>query len=398
MKNSSYQLLIYGSTGSIGCQALDLVARFPEKFSVKGLAAGSNLELLLDQIKTFRPEVAIIARPPSLAALKAAHEELKKSGVKTELLVGEDGASEKLLAQVAKELEYDCLLAGMTGVAGLRAHIEAIKRGKRLALANKESLVMAGSILTTLAREHNAEIFPVDSEHSALWQCLKGSHEKELRRVILTASGGPFRTFKKQELERVTVEQALRHPTWNMGQKISIDSATLFNKALEIIEAHWFFDLEADKLAAVVHPQSIVHSMVEFKDGSFLAHLGPTDMRLPIGLALSWPERLEMSFGEELFVDPLTLNFEAVQDDLFPSLQLGFEVIRRGGSSGAVFNAANEVAVYAFLAKKIPFLNIFEVVSRVLEHYQPKENPSLEDIFEADDWARSKAEEYCTLV
>jgi len=385
MSNTPQSIALYGSTGSIGTQTLDVIRAHPERFKARILAAGTRLDELKAQAIEFKPAIAIIASPASKQAFDECATALANQG--TQLLAGEDA-----MVAAARDEDYDIMVGAVTGAAGLMPNIEAVKRGKRVGLANKESLVMTGPILTNLARQHNAELVPIDSEHSAIWQCLRGESSREVLRVILTASGGPFRTTPLTELKEVTREQALKHPTWDMGPKISIDSSTLFNKALEIIEARWLFDLTRDQLHAVIHPQSFVHSMVEFVDGSIMAHMGATDMRIPIQLALSWPDRLPCPAPRTDFRHAMDFQFEPVDFERFPALKLGYEVAEAGGTAGAVFNAANEVAVDRFLRGEIRYLDIFNTVEGVLKSHTVNSEPSLGEVLDADRWARDEAQ------
>lgn len=380
-------VMIYGATGSVGTSALTVIRQHTGRMRVVALTARSKLLELLELCIEFDPAYAVITHPVP-GSLDAARQLLKARGCPTELRDGPDA-----LTELARHADYDVLLGAITGSAGLAANLEAARRGKRLAIANKESLVMAGGPLTAIARETGAELLPVDSEHSAIWQCLRGENPGEVRRVILTASGGPFRTFTRSQLKSVTREQALKHPTWDMGPKITVDSSTLVNKALELIEARWLFDLRREQLDVVVHPQSIIHSMVEFEDRSIMAQLGPTDMQIPIQIALSAPERWPLRMTPMDFTKPVGLTFEPLDHGKFPAVGLGLQVAAVGGTSGAVFNAANEVAVERFLAGEIAWLEIYRCIERVLSRHEVVENPSLEEIVAADRWARVVARE-----
>ncbi|MBX3458611.1 MAG: 1-deoxy-D-xylulose-5-phosphate reductoisomerase [Planctomycetes bacterium] len=380
------RILLLGASGSIGASTLDVVRQHADKFEITGMSAGRRYLQLLDAVREFRPAVACICDPQAAIEARGAVEELK-SKVKTEWRF--DGAH--AMAELARELDYDVLLASVTGAAGLPAVLEAAKRGKRIALANKESLVMTGPILTAICKQTGAELLPVDSEHSAIFQCLRGENRAEVKRIILTASGGPFRTTPIAELENVTVQQALKHPTWQMGPKITIDSSTLFNKALEVIEARWLFDVPRSRLDAVIHPQSVVHSMVEFVDASIIAHLGPTDMKIPIQFALSYPARIAQPVPTWPWEKMATLTFEPVDYKRFPALELGFEVAEAGGTLGAVFNAANEIAVERFLAGDIGYLDIYRTVAKACEAHSNIAQPDLDQVLAADKWAREQA-------
>ncbi len=381
------RILVLGASGSIGASTLDVVRQHADRFVIVGLSAGKRYVQLLEAVGEFRPEVASICDAQAATKARGAIDGLKAKGIKTEWRL--DGTD--AMADMAREMEYDVLLASVTGAAGLPAVLEAARRGKRIALANKESLVMTGPILTAICKQTGAELLPVDSEHSAIFQCLRGERRAEIKRIILTASGGPFRTTPLADLENVTVQQALKHPTWQMGPKITIDSSTLFNKALEVIEARWLFDVPRAKLDAVIHPQSVVHSMVEFVDASIIAHLGPTDMKIPIQFALSYPDRIAQPVPTWPWERMATLTFEPLDDQRFPALKLGFEVAEAGGTLGAVFNAANEIAVDRFLGGRIGYLDIFRTVSRVCDAHNNISQPDLEQVLEADRWAREQA-------
>jgi len=381
------RVLLLGASGSIGASTLDVVRQHAGRFELVGMSCGKRYETLLNAVQEFRPQVACVCDKQAAIEARPAIDDLKSKGIKTDWLL--DGESE--MARMARELDYDVLLASVTGAAGLPAVLEAAKRGKRIALANKESLVMTGPLLTEICKQTGAELLPVDSEHSAIFQCLRGEQHSEIKRIILTASGGPFRTTPLSELANVTVQQALKHPTWEMGPKITIDSSTLFNKALEVIEARWLFDVPRSKLDAVIHPQSIIHSMVEFVDGSIMAHLGPTDMKIPIQFALSYPERITQPVPTLPWERMSTLNFESVDYEKFPALKLGFEVADAGGTLGAVFNAANEVAVERFLGGDIGYLEIYRIVKSACDAHDNITRPELEQVLAADAWARNHA-------
>lgn len=378
------KVLLLGASGSIGASTLDVLRKHAARFELVGVAAGRRHEALIEAVREFKPQVAALT---NAEAVKAAQAAIKALDTKTEWLLDGDGH----MVDLARELDYDVLLASVTGAAGLPAVLEAAKRGKRIALANKESLVMTGPLLTAICKQTGAELLPVDSEHSAIFQCLRGENHDEIKRIILTASGGPFRTTPLAELKKVTLKQALKHPTWEMGPKITIDSSTLFNKALEVIEARWLFDVPRSKLDAVIHPQSIIHSMVEFVDASIIAHLGPTDMKIPIQFALSYPQRIAQPVPTWPWERMSTLNFEPVDYEKFPALELGFAVADAGGTLGAVFNAANEVAVERFLHEQIAYLDIYKTVRSVVDQHNNITQPSLEQVLEADRWARETA-------
>jgi 1-deoxy-D-xylulose-5-phosphate reductoisomerase len=349
---------VLGATGSIGRRTLELVAAFPEQFRIGGLAArGSDVGLIAQQVRTHRPAaVALLDR----SAVDRLARELPSP--RPELLAGPEG-----LAAIAGEVHSDVLVSALVGAAGLVPTLAGIRAGRTIALANKETLVMAGALMTRAAREHTVRLLPVDSEHSALFQCLAGAAPREVRRLVLTASGGPFRGWSRSKLEAVTVEQALRHPTWRMGAKITIDSATLMNKGLEVLEAHWLFDVPFERIDVVVHPQSIVHSMVEFVDRSVLAQLGMPDMGIPILYALTYPDRLPCPAPALDLVERGTLTFEAPDESAFPCLALARQAGRAGGAAPLVLNAANEVAVAAFLAGRCGFMDIPRLIGDALD-------------------------------
>lgn len=375
---------IIGSTGSVGTQALDVVARFPDRFRVVGLAAGSRVDLLAEQVRRFRPAVVSVPGPEAAAGLQRLLLEGPSDLRLPEILHGEEG-----LEAVATHPAAKMLLTSVVGALGLKPTLAAIRHGKEIALANKETLVAAGELVMAAAARHHVKILPVDSEHSALFQCLVGEDIKRVRKLILTASGGPFRGYK--DLSQVTRAQALKHPRWVMGAKITIDSATLMNKALEMIEAHWLFGLPMEVVDVLIHPQSLVHSAVEFVDGNLMAQLGPTDMRLPIQYALTYPERLE-GFLQPLDLTQLgALTFEPPDTVTFPSLNYAREAVTMGGSMPAVMNAANEVAVARFLRDEIPFTAIFAIVHEAMERHHVTRALDLEAILEADGWARRLA-------
>jgi len=374
------RVVVLGSTGSVGTQALEVVRAMPGAFRVVGLAGNSRWEALVAQVEEFRPHVVNVADAQSAEALRGALD-----GADVQVTCGADG-----LCRLAARGDADVVLSAVSGGAGLPAAIAALEAGKTLALANKEPVVMCGHLLMELARTGPGRIVPVDSEHSAAFQLMQGVRPDEVRRLVLTASGGPFRGRTADELAAVTPEQALAHPTWRMGPKITIDSATLMNKALEVVEARWLFDLPAEKLGVVVHPQSIVHAMLELTDGSMLAHMGAPDMRLPIQYALCHPERAA-GVSTELNLTALGgLEFHEPDAEAFPALELGFRVARQGGTSGAVLSAANEVAVAAFLAGDVAFTDIVALVEQVLDLHDCKESPDLAAVLAADEWARKE--------
>ena len=387
------RVLLLGSTGSIGENTDRVVQNLAEELELVGLAAHSSWERLLEQIASHHPEAVALVDPEAAGKLRAALENADdKAGALPRIYEGEEG-----LVELVRETEADILVAAISGAAGLPANIAALETGKDLALANKESLVMSGSILTRLARENDRRILPVDSEHSAIFQSLEAGSREEVERVILTASGGPFRQTSAEELEKVTRQDALNHPTWEMGEKITIDSATLMNKALEIIEARWLFDLPPEQIEVVVHPQSIIHSLVEYRDGSTICQLGPPDMRVPIQYALTYPRRLPLPTDQLSLAELGQLTFEPPDTERFPALRLAYEVLEQGGTAATVFNAANEIAVAAFLKEEIPFLGILKVVETCLKQHNVVDNPDLENIFSADEWARLETEKILNL-
>ena len=377
-------IVILGSTGSIGGSTLDVAAAAGGRLRVLGLTAHRRLARLLAQAQAIRPRWAVAT--DALAARQFDWSNLPKE---TELLVGADGVE-----RLATHPDVAVVVASMVGSAGLWGAWAAIEAGKTLALANKETLVMAGPLVMQRAAACGATILPVDSEHSAVFQALQAGRREDLTRIILTASGGPFREHTREQLEHVTREEALAHPTWEMGPKITIDSATMMNKALEIIEARWLFGLEPEQIAVVVHPQSVVHSLVEFRDGSVLAQLSPPDMRLPIQYALTFPQRWECPTAKLDLSSRWSLQFQPPDLDRFPALALGYEVARCGGTSGAVLNAANEAAVARFLEARIRFIEIVPACRAVLEHHNYDPSPSLEQLLGLDAWARKEMDKW----
>lgn len=376
------RLSILGSTGSIGRQTLDIVRAHPADFTVLALSAGgNNLELLAEQIVEFRPSLVSVAKAELVQQLKAL---LPAQLPKFEIVTGEEGS-----CQVAALAEADTVVSGVVGARGIKPTAAAARSGKVIALANKETLVAAGSVIMPMIHQFNAKIMPVDSEHSAIYQSLSGYSNKDIKKIILTGSGGPFRTWSKEQIEKATVDDALKHPNWAMGQKITIDSATLMNKGLEIIEARWLFEIPASSIEVVIHPQSILHSAVEFIDGSVIGQMGLPDMHLPIHYSLYYPERRQSTQVPLLdLIRVGSLNFEAPDYERFPCLRLAKEIASRDDSSAAVLNAANEELVYAFLNRRISFMNIPIYVEKILELHQSVAQPSLDDILEADRWAR----------
>lgn len=374
-----------GSTGSIGRNTLRIVDRFPDRFVVKALSARSNMVLLADQVKRYRPVRVAVGDGQCADDLK----NLLPPDLEVDIAWGEAG-----LCQAAALEETDLVVTAVVGAAGLLPTLAAIDAGKDIALANKETLVMAGQVVMERAADRGVRIYPVDSEHSAIFQCLAGNRQADVDRILLTGSGGPFRERPVEQFERVTVDDALNHPNWSMGHKITIDSATLMNKGLEIIEARWLFDVPLDTIEVVVHPQSIVHSMVAFKDGSVMAQLGIPDMKGAIACALSWPERLDIGQSPPDFPALHQLTFEAPDLNKFPCLRLAMEACAAGGTMPAVLNAANEMAVYAFLDGKIGFTAIAQLIGRIMEEHQRIPNPSLDEIIDADGWARRESERF----
>jgi 1-deoxy-D-xylulose-5-phosphate reductoisomerase len=375
------RLAILGSTGSIGRSALAVVDAHPTRLSVVGLAAGRRADDLAAQIARYRPSIAALTSDDDLPALREA---ASKAGTIT--TSGADG-----LVAVATHPDVDIVLCASSGTAALEAVLAAIAAGKSIALANKEVLVMAGALVTKAARARGVPLLPVDSEHNAIHQCLHGRQPGEVTRLILTASGGPFRTWPASKLEHATPEDALRHPTWQMGRKITIDSATLMNKGLEVIEAHWLFDVPADRIEVLIHPQSIVHSMVELKDGSTIAQLGVTDMRLPIQYAFSYPDRWEAALPTLDLTRSAALEFASPDLERFPCLRLAYQALRVGGTMMVALNAANEVAVDAFLAGRLPFPAISRVIDGTMAAHDVQEPATVEIVRAADRWARDHA-------
>jgi len=375
---------ILGSTGSIGTQTLDIVSQYPDQFRVVGLATGSNISLLSEQIRQFKPEIVAICSPAQLPELKNAIASLDYSPI---LLAGEEA-----IAEVASYGDAETVVTGIVGCAGLLPTIAAIKAGKDIALANKETLIAGAPVVLPLVEKHGIKLLPADSEHSAIFQCLQGVPQGGLRRILLTASGGSFRDLPVEKLASVTVEDALKHPNWSMGRKITIDSATLMNKGLEVIEAHFLFGVDYDHIDIVIHPQSIIHSLIELQDTSVLAQLGWADMRLPLLYALSWPDRIYTDWSTLDLVKIATLTFREPDHNKYHCMQLAYAAGRAGGSMPAVLNAANEQAVALFLDKKIGFLDIPRVIEKACDRHQSDNcvTPTLEDILAADSWARQE--------
>lgn len=372
------KIAILGSTGSIGTQALDVVKSNPESFSVEVLTAHSNADLLIQQALEYKPNAVVIGDEKKYQLVK---DTLWDAGVKVY-------AGAQALEQIVEMTEIDMVLTALVGAAGLRPTIKAIESGKQIALANKETLVVAGDLVTKLAKEKAVNIYPVDSEHSAIFQCLAGEWHNQIEKIILTASGGPFRGKSKEELATVTKAQALKHPNWDMGAKITIDSASLMNKGLEVIEAKWLFNLTPDQIEVIVHPQSIIHSIVQFTDGSMKAQMGLPDMKLPIQYAMGYPERLKSDFPRFDFFNYPQLTFEQPDRETFRCLNIAFEAMRQGGNMPCVMNAANEIAVAKFLKDEIGFLQIADVVSSTMEKVPFISQPTLDDYLASDAEAR----------
>jgi len=373
-------IAILGSTGSIGTQALEVIDLLPNKFNIIALSAGNNIKLISEQIKKYSPKVVCVKD------LEATNE-LKKAFPNTQFVYGDEG-----LLEIANIKEIEMILVAVSGKIGLKPTIQAIKNKKDIALANKETLVMAGDIVMKLAKENNVQILPVDSEHSAIFQCM--NNRNEVKHLVITSSGGPFRNATKEEMENANLDEALAHPRWKMGKKITVDSATLMNKGLEVIEAHHLFNFDYDEIKVIVHPQSYIHSAVEYKDGSIIAQIGNPSMHIPIQYALTYPERTE-GIETESFDFIKAAKFEFYEPDMikFPSLALAIEAGKKGGTYPVCMNAANEEAVFAFLEKKIKFLQIYEVTKKIFDEYISIENATIEQILEEDEKIRIKTRE-----
>ena len=380
------KISLLGSTGSIGVNTLDVVARNPEQFEICGLSAGSNVDLLASQVKKFKPEVVSLFDRSKEKLLKE-----KLAGMDVEIFSGEEGS-----VKVATHSSSDLVVSGMVGSAGLVPALKAIEAGKNLALANKETLVVAGELVLKAAKDRVA-IIPIDSEHSAIFQALNGEKTEQIKKIILTASGGPFRTFTREQMEHVTVEQALNHPNWSMGSKITIDSATMMNKGLEYIEAKWLFGLDVE-VEVIIHAQSIIHSMIEFVDTSIMAQLGIPDMRVPIAYALSYPDRLDCQLPSLDLSQMATLTFEPPDTKKFPCLKLAIDALKAGQTMPAVLNAANEVAVQAFLDEVISFKEIPEIIRTAMDNHNSRPVNHLEDVLEADRWTREEAKKLISVA
>ena len=377
-------ITLLGSTGSIGTQTLDILEHHPDQFRLVGIAAGSNVELLAQQVRKFRPEIVAICDDTKVNALREA-----LAGLDTQptILAGDDG-----IVEVARYGDAEAVVTGIVGCAGLLPTLAAIEAGKDIALANKETLIAGGPAVLPLVEKHGVKLLPADSEHSAIFQCLQGVPEGGLRRILLTASGGAFRDWPVEKLPQVTVADALKHPNWSMGRKITVDSATLMNKGLEVIEAHYLFGMDYDRIDIVIHPQSIIHSLIELQDTSVLAQLGWPDMRLPLLYALSWPERIYTEWEPLDLVKAGNLTFREPDHAKYPCMELAYAAGRAGGTMTAVLNAANEQAVSLFLDEKICFLYIPKLIEAVCENHKADNtaNPALEDILTADQWARQE--------
>jgi len=378
MKQKRKKIAILGSTGSIGTQALDVVLQFPDLFQITLLTAYKNSALLIQQAKKFKPSAVVIVD-------ESKYQEVKRSlsSLNISVFTGEESLSESV-----KRDDIDLVLTALVGYSGLKPTISAIKSNKIIALANKETLVVAGKLITDLCKQYNTSIYPVDSEHSAIFQCLVGEKGNSVEKIYLTASGGPFFKKTKSELLHVSKQQALKHPNWEMGKKITIDSATLMNKGLEVIEAKWLFDLKLEQIEVVVHPESIIHSAVQFQDGSIKAQLGLPDMKLPIQYALGFPKRLKNNFARFSFFDYPNLTFEKPNLNVFKNLGLAYQAMEKGGNMPCVLNAANEIAVDAFLKDKIGFLNMSDLIADCMEKITFVANPSFEDYVETNKEAR----------
>ncbi|MGH2546297.1 MAG: 1-deoxy-D-xylulose-5-phosphate reductoisomerase [Actinomycetota bacterium] len=378
------RLVLLGSTGSIGAQALDVVRRNADRFEVVGLAAAQSHELLVGQIREFLPPVVAVTDELAAAELREALSGLRR----VEVIAGADAAE-----RLARDSDADMVVNAMVGAVGLGPTLAALQSGKMLALANKESLIVGGELVMDLVKGEPERLVPVDSEHAALAQCLRGERREDLRRVIITASGGPFRGWKREELARASVKEALVHPTWKMGPKITIDSATLMNKGFEVIEAHYLFGLDYERIGVVVHPESLVHGIAEFVDGSLIAQVAAPDMRLPIQLALAFPDRLRTGIRALDLTQVGSLTFEALDREAFPAVDLAYRAGRLGATFPAVMNAANEVAVTSFLDGRIPLTAIPEIAARVVEEHEPAKVVSLVTLERADTWARGRTAE-----
>ena len=383
---------LLGSTGSIGTQTLDIVEHHPDQFRLVGIAAGSNVALLAQQVMQFKPEIVALCDESKLPELKAAIADLDPQPI---IVAGEAG-----VVEVARYGDAEAVVTGIVGCAGLLPTLAAIEAGKDIALANKETLIAGGPVVLPLAKKHGVKLLPADSEHSAIFQCLQGVPKEGLKRILLTASGGAFRDWPTEDLPKVTMADAIKHPNWSMGRKITVDSATLMNKGLEVIEAHYLFGMDYDKIDIVIHPQSIIHSLIELQDTSVLAQLGWPDMRLPLLYALSWPERIYTDWEPLDLVKAGDLTFRDPDHDKYPCMDLAYAAGRAGGTMTAVLNAANEQAVALFLEEKIHYLEISKVIEQVCDRHRTDLNsaPNLEEILAVDQWARTAVIELSTAL
>jgi len=377
------RIILLGSTGSIGTQTLEIIERFPDKFKIEGLSANNSWGLLAKQARKFKPKAVALANKKLIPELKNS---LKGTGI--EILGGGEGVAE------LASLDADMAVVALVGISGLVPTLKAIETGKTIALANKEALVVGGEMVMSGAKEKGIEILPIDSEHSAIFQCLDGEKQANVQKIILTSSGGPFRKLPSAEIALMTAAEALKHPTWNMGQKVTIDSSTMMNKGFEVIEARWLFNISPSQIEVLVHPQSIIHSMVEFVDGSIIAQLSLPDMRIPIQYALTYPERLPAQYVTTDFTKAGHLDFEKPRIDIFKCLSYAFEAIRIGGTMPAVLNGANEAAVSLFLEDKIKFFDIPRLIYSAMESHNVIKKPTLEELLEADRFSRQKAFEF----
>ncbi|MDD2243672.1 MAG: 1-deoxy-D-xylulose-5-phosphate reductoisomerase [Dysgonamonadaceae bacterium] len=375
------KIAILGSTGSIGTQALDVIGKHSDLFEVYALTANNNIELLIEQSRKFLPDMVVISN-------KDKYPQLRDALVDLPIKVW---AGSEAICDVVKSSPIDIVLTAMVGFSGLKPTISAIKAGKTIALANKETLVVAGELITSLALENRSPILPVDSEHSAIFQCLNGESNNEIDKILLTASGGPFRTFTKEQLSKVTKSEALNHPNWVMGSKVTIDSSTLMNKGFEMIEAKWLFGVQPSQIEVIVHPQSIIHSMVQFKDKSIIAQLGVPDMRIPIQYAFSYPNRLPSDVGSVDFFELQTMTFERPDTEKFANLSFAYKAIEKGGNMPCILNAANEIAVDAFLHDKVSFFQMSEIIKKTMQRVSFVKSPTLDDYFQTDFVARQIA-------
>jgi 1-deoxy-D-xylulose-5-phosphate reductoisomerase len=389
--NKQQQVTVLGSTGTIGVNTLDVIARHPDRYGIYALTANSRIEPLLEQCIRFQPKYAVVLEA---GAAERLGQQLQAHGLETEVLCGQEG-----LEQVSSAPAVDAVMAAIVGAAGLRPALAAARAGKRVLLANKETLVMSGRLFMEAVQQGGATLLPIDSEHNAIFQVMPAQYDRQpdgagIKKILLTASGGPFRRATAEELSKVTPQQALNHPNWVMGPKITIDSASLMNKGLEVIEAHWLFNATPDRIEVVIHPQSVIHSMVEYIDGSVLAQLGNPDMRTPIAYALGYPERIESGVGSLDLFKIGRLDFEAPDTGRFPCLRLAFDALRRGGTAPAILNAANEIAVQAFLEERIRFIDIPRLIEAVLARVSITEGNMLSEVTEADVAARLTAREW----